>query len=86
MVISEYLESAMARAEYDKLDDGTYAGRIPGCAGVLAFAASLTACEIELRSVLEEWVLLGLKMGHQLPVIEGHDLNQEPILEPLDSV
>lgn len=86
MVISQYLESAMAIADYDKLEDGTFAGRIPGCVGVLAFASSLSACETELRSVLEEWVLLGLKMGHQLPVIDGHDLNQEPVLEPLDSV
>ncbi len=86
MVISEYLERAMAHADYDKLEDGTFAGRINGCLGVLSFASSLSACETELRSVLEEWVLIGLKMGHQLPVIDGHDLNQEPILEPLDSL
>lgn len=86
MVISEYLDCAMAHAEYDKLEDNTFAGRIPDCIGVLSFAASLTTCETELRSVLEEWVLFGLKMGHQLPVIDGHDLNREPILEPLDFV
>jgi hypothetical protein len=86
VVISEYLESAMAHASYDKLDDGTFGGRIPGCIGVIAFAASQSACEKELRSALEEWVLLGLKMGHVLPVIDGHDLNQEPVLEPLDSM
>lgn len=86
MVISQYLGCAMSHADYDKLEDGTFAGRIPGCTGVISFTSSLSACETDLRSVLEEWVLLGLKMGHPLPVIDGHDLNQEPVLEPLDSV
>jgi hypothetical protein len=30
-----------------------------------------------LRSALEDWVLVGLKLGHTLPVIAGIDLNQE---------
>ncbi|HUM67717.1 MAG TPA: type II toxin-antitoxin system HicB family antitoxin, partial [Chloroflexota bacterium] len=32
----------------------------------------------ELRSVLEDWLLVGLKLGHPLPVLAGIDLNQEP--------
>jgi len=34
-ILSEYLDQAMAQAVYDKLDDGTFAGRIPSCKGVL---------------------------------------------------
>jgi hypothetical protein len=49
-ILTDYLRSAMAAAEYDKLDDGTFAGRVPGCRGVVAFAATLRACEEELRS------------------------------------
>src|SRR5271167_706138 len=36
-VLSEYVQQAMAEAAYDKLEDGTYAGHIPACQGVVAF-------------------------------------------------
>lgn len=77
-ILSDYVEQAISRAEYDKLDDGSYAGRIPECSGVVAFADTLYTCETELRSVLEDWLLVGLKLGHELPVISGIDLNQKP--------
>ena len=65
-ILTEYLDQAIARGVYDKLRDGTFAGRIPGCKGVVAFAATLRECEDELRSTLEDWVLLGLKRGHPI--------------------
>jgi len=68
----------MAHAIYDKLEDGTFAGRIPLCPGVVAFGNTLRECEEELRSTLEEWILVGLKLGHPLPVLAGIDLNREP--------
>ena len=80
-ILSQYLDTAMGQADYDKLEDGTFAGRIPNCPGVAAFGGSLHACEEELRSTLEEWLLLGLKLRHPLPVIEGIDLNREPVEE-----
>jgi hypothetical protein len=46
----------------------------------------LRKCEDELRSTLEDWILIGLKLGHPLPVIEGIDLNKEPIREPVDAM
>ena len=65
---SDYGERAMASAVYDKLEDGAFAGRIPQCKGVIAFAPSLRKCETELRSTLEDWIFIGLKLGHRLPV------------------
>ncbi len=85
-ILSEYLERAMAQAEYDKLDNGTFAGRIAVCPGVVSFSATLRECEEELRSTLEDWVWLGLKLGHQLPVVDGIDLNREPVYESVESV
>jgi len=38
---------------------------------VWAQAGTLEACREELQEVLEEWILLGLKMGHPLPAIGG---------------
>lgn len=77
-VLSDYVEAALAGATYDKLDDGSYAGRIPACPGVIAFGATLRACEMDLQSTLEDWILVGLKLGHPLPVLAGIDLNGEP--------
>lgn len=61
-------------------------GRIPACKGVVAFGASLRECEEELRSTLEDWILLGLKLGHSLPVIGGVNLNSEPQHEPVETM
>ncbi len=85
-ILSEYLTRAMTYAEYDKLEDGTFSGRIPPCLGVIAFANSLSHCQQELRSVLEDWLLVGFKLKHSLPIIDGIDLNQEPAYEPMGAV
>lgn len=29
---------------------------------------------------LEEWILLGIKMGHTIPVIDGIDLNVKEVV------
>lgn len=85
-VLTDYLEQALAMAVYDKLDDGTFAGRIPPCKGVVAFGTSLRECEHLLRSTLEDWLLLGLRLRHTLPVLAGIDLNQELTREPLGTM
>ena len=61
---------------YDKLEDGSFAGEIPKLKGVIAFGKSLRECENELRSTLEDWILVGLRLGHKLPVVTGIDLNK----------
>ena len=76
--MSDYVEMALEQAEYDKLEDETFAGRIPSCKGVVAFAGTLRECESELRSTLEDWVLVGLKLGHELPVLANLNLNRAP--------
>lgn len=73
-ILTDYLEQALAMAVYDKLDDGTFTGRIPPCKGVIAFAASLRECEHLLRSTLEDWLLAGLRLSHTLPDLAGIDL------------
>lgn len=83
--LSHYIEQAMAIAVYDKLKNHSFSGRIPDCTGVVAFASSLKECEDELRSTLEDWILVGLKMGHALPIISGIDLNNIPSHEPKGS-
>ena len=75
--ITAYIEAALELARYDKLDDGSFASEIPKLRGVAAFGRTLRACEAELRSTLEDWILVGLRrMGHKLPVLAGIDLNK----------
>ncbi len=75
--LSDYIQEAIALSEIEQLEDGTYVGKIPNCQGVIAFADTITECQTQLRSTLEDWILVGLKLGHILPVIAGIDLNQE---------
>ena len=85
-ILSDYLERALALAEYDKLEDGSFSGRIAECKGVIAFGTTLKECEIELRSTLEDWVLIGLKLGHDLPLLGNLNLNTLPTYEPVGAV
>ena len=85
-VLSDYVAEALAQAAFEKLEDGSYAGRIPSCVGVVAFGTSLRECEKQLRSTLEDWILVGLQLKHPLPVIDGIDLNKEPARESVDAL
>ena len=80
---TDYINSALENAEYDKLEDGSFVGRIPQCKGVIAFAKTLRECENELRSTLEAWILVGLKLGHKLPVFNNINLNRKPDSESM---
>lgn len=82
-ILSGYVEQAMTHAIYDKLQDGTFAGRIPPCQGVVAFGSTLRQCQDELQSALEDWILVGLKLGHPLPVIANIDLNEVVSYAPM---
>jgi predicted RNase H-like HicB family nuclease len=74
-MLTAYIGAAMRRAEYEKLEDGSYYGEIAGLEGVYADAASLEACRAELQSALEDWILFGLANGFPLPPIDGIELS-----------
>jgi predicted RNase H-like HicB family nuclease len=67
-MIQEYLTKAMESAHYEILADNEgFYGSIPDAPGVWATGETLEACRRELLEVLEEWILLGVKLGHDLP-------------------
>jgi predicted RNase H-like HicB family nuclease len=77
-MLTDYIYAAMQRAQYEILPDGEgYFGRIPDLQGVWANAETLEVCRKELQEVLEEWIILGLKMGTPIPIIDGIELNIE---------
>lgn len=45
----------LAQAAYDKLEDGSFCGRIALCKGVIAFGSTLRECEETLHSTLEDY-------------------------------
>jgi predicted RNase H-like HicB family nuclease len=65
----------MRHAVYNIIEDGTFVGEVPGLPGVWANAKTLESCRDELQSVIEGWILLGLRLNHRLPVIDRLDLN-----------
>jgi predicted RNase H-like HicB family nuclease len=77
--LTAYIEAALELARYDKLEDGAFAGEIPRLPGVVAFAPSLRQCEHELRSTLEDWILVGLRLGHRLLLRQVQSILDRPI-------
>jgi predicted RNase H-like HicB family nuclease len=78
MMLTDYIHAAMHKAAYEILPDSTFYGEIPGLPGVYANAAALDDCRKELQEVLEGWIVLGLQLGHALPVVDGVTLVVRP--------
>ena len=75
-MLTEYIEAAMRHAKYEILpEDLTYYGEIPECPGVYSNEVTLEGCRTILREVLEGWILLGIRHGAEIPVIDGIDIN-----------
>jgi predicted RNase H-like HicB family nuclease len=74
-MLLEYINEAMARAAYDKLEDDSFCGKMPQWPGVIAFAETLYQCQQALRSSLEGWLIVKIRHGDTLPVIKKINLN-----------
>lgn len=79
-MLTEYMQAAMQQAHYEILEDGSFYGEIPDFQGIYANADTLESCREELREVLEGWIVLGLRLGHSLPIING--IRLDVALEP----
>lgn len=66
-MLTRYIQAAMSHAQYEILEDKTFYGSIPGFEGVWANEPSLEACRQELQDALEDWILLGVSLNHELP-------------------
>lgn len=81
-MLTKYIKAAMHRATYERIEDGTFFAEIPEIEGLWANAETLKTCQDELQEVLEGWIILGLRLGHTLPIIEGIDLTPELVPIP----
>ena len=76
-MLTAFINAAMSRARYKLIDDGTYFGEIPGLQGVWASAKKLEACRQELQEVLEDWLIVKLRDGDDIPRIGRVGLNRK---------
>ena len=74
-MLFEYIQGALEKAEYKKLDDGTWFAEIKGFEGVWANKKTVEECRRELVEVLEEWIVLKLKDKDPIPKIKDIDIN-----------
>ena len=71
-MLTAYIQAAMRHATYEILEHNeSYYGEIPGLQGVWGNADTLAGCREELQDALEGWLLLGLRLGHTIPPIDG---------------
>ena len=77
-MLTEYITAAMREAHYEIMEDSRFFGDIASCEGCWADGATLEECRDNLQNALEVWVLLGIRLGHELPVIANISLNQTP--------
>ena len=81
-MLTEYIQAAMRRAHYELMENGRFFGSIRPCKGAWGEGATLEECRTALQSALEDWILLGLQLGHKLPVIDGLNLNRSNRRKP----
>ena len=77
-MITAYIKAAMRQAKYELMENGRWFASIPVCPGCWADGEEIESCREELESVLEDWILIGIRYGDSLPVIAGLDLNPQP--------
>ncbi|MBI4691622.1 MAG: type II toxin-antitoxin system HicB family antitoxin [Nitrospirae bacterium] len=74
-MLVEYIQKALEKAEYKRLDDGTWFAEITGFEGVWSNGKTVEECRRELVEVLEEWLILKLRDGDPIPEIGGNRIN-----------
>ena len=70
-MIRDYIEHALNKANYEKLDDGTFSGEIREFPGTIGFAQTVEECLRNLEAALEDWLLSAWRHGDVVPVIDG---------------
>ncbi len=75
-MLTSYIAAAMEIARYEVLEDGTYYCEVEELPGVWSDGKSLEECRRTLHEVIEDWLLLMLKAGDEVPVLNGIDLNK----------
>ena len=76
-----YIQAAMHEAHYELMESGRYFGEIPSCQGCWGEGSTLEECREDLEGALQDWIVVGLRFGHGLPLIAGIDINPRPEMD-----
>ena len=68
-MIRSYLDEAVKRARYTQLEDGSYCAEVRGLRGPIATGDTLEACRTTLQEVVEEWLLVRVSRGLDVPAL-----------------
>ena len=77
-MIAEFIQAALRRANYE-VEEGQFYADIPDLPGVLAYGSTLEECRNQLIEVIEGWLIVGIRHGDHIPVLDMIDLN--PVIE-----
>jgi len=68
----EYIHAALSQATYEMIeDDEPFYGEVPYLRGVWAIGKTLEECRENLKGVIEGWIALRLRLGLDIPAING---------------
>ena len=70
-MIRAYTDAALERARYTQLEDGSYGAEVRGLRGAIATGATLESCRSQLQEVVEEWILVRVARGLDIPALGG---------------
>ncbi len=83
-MLMSYIEAALRHAQFEQMEDGRWFATVPVCPGLWADGDTRPECQEQLQSVLEDWILIKVRSGDTLPVIDGVDINPQPLYAQAD--
>ena len=80
-MFAEYIAAALRRAEYKTIEsEEPIFVSVPGLNGAWATGKTIEEARAELIEVIEEWLVLGIKLGHTIPVPIPDPPSKSPII------
>jgi predicted RNase H-like HicB family nuclease len=71
-MLIKYIHAALEHAKYEIIDDEEpYYGEVPELQGVWASGKTLEECRKNLEEVIDEWIIIRLRKGLLIPLIEN---------------
>lgn len=75
-MLTNYIHHVMLHAHFELMENGRFYGSIPGFQGVWSEGATLEECRDELVEVLEGWMIVKLRCGEDVPIMDDIDINR----------
>lgn len=75
-MIAEFIQAALRRANYE-VEGGQFYADVPELPGVLAYGSTLEECRNQLIEVIEGWLIVGIRHGDSIPVLDMIDISRE---------